>query len=96
MMSTRRGLATLVAVGVFVALLATGCGPKPPCPVAPSVVKEAQAKTATVETSLSQAETEKASLEKQLADKQAKLASLKGKPGELEKKLDNLKKGSGR
>jgi septal ring factor EnvC (AmiA/AmiB activator) len=96
MMSTRRGIAILVSVGVLAAFLAVGCGPKPPCPVAPSVVKEAQAKTAAVETSLSQAQTEKASLEKQLAEKQAKLAALKGQPGELEKKLDNLKKGSGR
>ena len=95
-MSTRRAIAILVAVGVFVALLGAGCGPKPPCPVAPSVVKEAQVKTAAVEASLSQAQTEKAGLEKDLADKQARLASLKTKPDDLQTKLDNLKKGSGR
>jgi peptidoglycan hydrolase CwlO-like protein len=96
MMSARRGVAVLVVVGAFVALLAVGCGPKPPCPVAPSVVKEALDKTAAAEASLSQAQTEKAALEKQLADKQAQLASLKGKPDDLQRKLDNLKKGSGR
>jgi peptidoglycan hydrolase CwlO-like protein len=96
MMSAKHGVAVVAMVGVFVALLSSGCGPKPPCQVAPSVVKEALDKTAAVEKSLSQAQTDKAALEKELADKQAQLASLKGKPGELQQKLDNLKKGSGR
>ncbi|HVP57868.1 MAG TPA: hypothetical protein VMU02_07195 [bacterium] len=96
MMSTRRCIAVLVVVGVFAALLLVGCGPKPPCPVAPSVVKQAQDQTASVEQSLSQAKTEQAALQKELADKQAELANLKGKPDELQRQLDNLKKGSGR
>jgi septal ring factor EnvC (AmiA/AmiB activator) len=95
-MSARRGVAVLALVAVFVALGLVGCGPKPPCPVAPSAVKEAQDKTAAAEKSVADAQTEQATLEKQLADKQAELANLKGKPDELQRKLDNLKKGSGR
>jgi septal ring factor EnvC (AmiA/AmiB activator) len=95
MMFARRGLVVLVAVGALLALV-VGCGPKPPCPVAPSDVKGAQANTAEVELSVTQVQAERANLEKELAEKTAKLESMKGKPAELEKKLDNLKKGSGR
>ena len=96
MMSTRRCLAVLLVVGAVLLLLATGCGPKPPCAVPPSQVQDAQSKTATAEASLTQTQTERATLEKDLADKQAKLDAMKGKPEELQKQLDNLKKGSGR
>ncbi|MFZ1947813.1 MAG: hypothetical protein WAW06_09745 [bacterium] len=84
-----------IALGVLVAFL-VGCGPKPPCAVPPSEVKDAQAKTAAVEASLSQVQTEKAGLEKELAEKQAALSIMPGRAAELEKQLDSLKKGSGR
>ena len=90
-----KGLVGLVALGVLVAFV-VGCGPKPPCAVPPTQVKDAQAKTAGVQDSLSKVQAEKASLEKTLAQKQADLARAKTMPDDLQKKLDNLKKGSGR
>jgi peptidoglycan hydrolase CwlO-like protein len=94
-MSVRHGIVVAVALGVLVALL-VGCGPKPPCAVPPSEVKDAQAKTAQIEASLSQVQTEKAGLDKELAEKQAALSTMPGRAAELQKQLDNLKKGSGR
>jgi peptidoglycan hydrolase CwlO-like protein len=94
-MSVRHGVVIAVALGVLVALVA-GCGPKPPCAVPPSEVKDAQAKTVAAEASLSQVQTEKATLEKELAQKQAELSTMPGKAAELQKQLDSLKKGSGR
>ena len=86
----------VAVIGALLAVCAMGCGPKPPCPVGPEVVKEAQAKTDKVESELAGATAERDRLEKELKDKQAKLESLRGEPERLEKELEALKKGSGR
>ena len=95
-MFTRRRLAVFALVGALVIVFAIGCGPKPPCPVGPSVVKMAQDETEAAETSLSDAQAEREALERELSEKEAKLESLRGKPEILKKKLEALKKGSGR
>jgi septal ring factor EnvC (AmiA/AmiB activator) len=95
-MFTRRMWVVSVLAGVLLLMLAVGCGPKPPCPVGPQVVKQAQAETKQAETDLAEAVAEREALEKELSEKQAELQSLRGKPEELEKKLEALKKGSGR
>jgi hypothetical protein len=82
--------------GALLVVFAVGCGPKPPCPVGPEVVKEAQMKTQKAESDLAEAMAERQRLEQELSDKQAQLQSLRGKPDELEMKLEALKKGSGR
>lgn len=92
---SRKILLLGVVLWVCVAILA-GCGPKPPCPVAPEAVKQAQAQTAKVEAELNAATAERAQLEKELNEKQARLEELKNKPEVLRKKLEALKKGSGR
>lgn len=95
-MFTRRIWVVLAVVGALLALSAMGCGPKPPCPVGPDAVRQAQEATEKVQSELGAATAERERLEKELKDKQATLDSLKGKPDELEKKLEALKKGSGR
>lgn len=94
----QRGRTWVVALlaGALLVVFAVGCGPKPPCPVGPEVVKEAQVKTQQVEGDLAEAVAERERLEKELSEKQAKLQELRGKPDELEMKLEALKKGSGR
>jgi len=95
-MFTRRLWVVVAVLGLFVVGLTVGCGPKPPCPVGPEVVKQSQAKTAQVEKDLAEATAERERLEKELSEKQARLQELRGKPEELEKKLEALKRGSGR
>ena len=95
-MFTRRVLAVVLVVGALLLTCCIGCGPKPPCPVPPDVVKQAQDKTEEVQGDLAGAEAERMALEEELKEKEAKLQQLRGKPEELEKKLDTLKKGSGR
>jgi peptidoglycan hydrolase CwlO-like protein len=95
-MFTRRMWVVLAVVGALLVLMTVGCGPKPPCPVGPEVVKQAQSKTEQTQGSLTEAAAESEKLERELSEKQAKLEQLKGKPDELQKKLDALKKGSGR
>jgi peptidoglycan hydrolase CwlO-like protein len=96
MMFTRRVLAVVVVVGALLITFAVGCGPKPPCPVPPEVVKQAQDASDEVQTDLAGAEAEREKLQKELGEKQAKLGELKGKPEQLREELDTLKKGSGR
>jgi septal ring factor EnvC (AmiA/AmiB activator) len=95
-MFTRRMWLAFVVAGALLVLFAVGCGPKPPCPVGPEVVEEAQAKTEAAEGELAEVTAEREKLEKELQEKQAKLDQLRGKPDALKKKLDALKKGSGR
>jgi hypothetical protein len=95
-MFTRRMWVVSVLAAVLLVVFAVGCGPKPPCPVGPGVVKEAQTKTEQVEGDLAEAVAEREALEEELSEKQAELQSLRGKPDELEAKLEALKKGSGR
>ncbi len=95
-MLTRRGMVVAGLIGIFLISLVVGCGPKPPCPVGPTVVKEAQQKTAEVKAELQKAKSEREKLEQELSKKEAELESLKGKPQILREKLDALKKGSGR
>jgi peptidoglycan hydrolase CwlO-like protein len=95
-MFTRRIWVVVAVVCALLVLMTVGCGPKPPCPVGPEVVKQAQSKTAGAESSLAEATAERERLERELSEKQANLEQLKGKPEELKKKLEVLKKGSGR
>jgi septal ring factor EnvC (AmiA/AmiB activator) len=95
-MFTRRTWVVLAVMAALLAAFMVSCGPKPPCPVAPEVVREAQAQTEQVEGDLAEATAEREALEKELSEKEAKLGQLKGKPEELNEKLEALKKGSGR
>ncbi len=95
-MFTRRIWVVVAVAGLVLVGLTIGCGPKPPCPVAPEVVKQSQAETAKVESDLAEATAERQRLEKELSEKQARLSELRGKPDELKKKLEALKRGSGR
>jgi peptidoglycan hydrolase CwlO-like protein len=95
-MFTRRIWVVLAVVGALLVLFTVGCGPKPPCPVGPQLVEQAQSKTDKAEADLAEATAERETLERDLSEKQAKLEQLKGKPEELKKKLEVLKKGSGR
>ena len=95
-MFTRRMWAVSLLAAALLVVFAVGCGPKPPCPVGPQVVKEAQAQTEKAESELAAAEAERAKLETELQEKEARLNELKGKPEILKKKLETLKKGSGR
>jgi septal ring factor EnvC (AmiA/AmiB activator) len=95
-MFTRRVLAVMLVVGALLLTCCIGCGPKPPCPVPPEEVRQAQAETEQVQGDLAGAETEREQLQKELREKEANLQQLRGKPDELKKELDTLKKGSGR
>jgi peptidoglycan hydrolase CwlO-like protein len=95
-MFTRRIWAVLAVVGALLVLFTVGCGPKPPCPVGPEVVGQAQSRTDKTETDLGEATAERETLERELSEKQAKLEQLEGKPEELKERLEALKKGSGR
>jgi peptidoglycan hydrolase CwlO-like protein len=86
----------MLVAGLLLGIAAVGCGPKPPCPVGPSVVKSAQEETEETEAELQEAQDKRAMLENQLEEKQARLEELKGQPEKLEKKLEHLKQGSGR
>jgi septal ring factor EnvC (AmiA/AmiB activator) len=96
MMFTRRVVVLFLVLSALLLMLAVGCGPKPPCPVTPGAVKQAQAETEKFQSEQAATEAEIEELEKELAAKQAELEQLRGKPEELEKRLEELKKGSGR
>lgn len=95
-MFTRRVMVVFLVLGTLLLMFAVGCGPKPPCPVPPEQVKQAQTSTDEVQGELAETDAELESVEKELKAKEAELQKLKGKPEELEKKLEDLKKGSGR
>ncbi len=95
-MFTRRVVTVSFVLGTLLLMFAVGCGPKPPCPVPPEQVKQAQAETDQVQSELANTDAELEKVQKELTAKQAELQQLQGKPGELEKKLEELKKGSGR
>ena len=85
-----------VAIGLGVAVLASGCSKNNvPCDTDPSQIESARAELATAEKSVTSAKTELAQAREQKTRLQNQLDSLPD-PSELEQRLEILKKGSGR